>query len=53
MAPIVRRVLSRLLGWRYDGSEDARRRLVCQLPLVAFRPAAGRDGCDSRAISKP
>lgn len=43
-APIVRRVLSRLLGWRYDGSPDARRRLVRELPLIAFRPAAGRDG---------
>lgn len=37
-APIIRAVLSRLLGWRYDGSDDARRRLVAQLPLVAFRP---------------
>lgn len=38
MAPIVRSVLSRLLGWRYRGSEGDRRRLVAQLPLVAFRP---------------
>lgn len=38
--PVVRRVLSRLLGWRYDGSDSARRRLVAQLPLVAFRPRA-------------
>ena len=35
---IVRWVLSRLLGWRYRGSEDDRRRLVKQLPLLAFRP---------------
>ena len=40
IAPIIRAVLSRLLGWRYDSSEDARRRLVAQLPLIAFRPAA-------------
>jgi deazaflavin-dependent oxidoreductase (nitroreductase family) len=38
VAPIIRSVLSRLLGWRYDGSEEDRRRLVVQLPFVAFRP---------------
>lgn len=38
-APLVRMVLSRLVGWRYDGAPAARRRLVEQLPLVAFRPA--------------
>lgn len=38
--PIVRGVLSRLLGWTYDGSDAARRRLVEQLPFVAFRPHA-------------
>jgi deazaflavin-dependent oxidoreductase (nitroreductase family) len=43
-APIIRRVLSRLVGWRYDGSPDARLRLVRELPLVAFRPAADRHG---------
>jgi len=36
--PIVHRVLSRLLGWRYDGSEAARHRMVRQLPVMAFRP---------------
>ena len=36
IGPIIRAVLSRLLGWRYDGSESARRRLVAQLPLIAF-----------------
>lgn len=41
-APIVRGVLSRLLGWRYDGSEDGRSRLAEELPLVAFRPKAPR-----------
>jgi deazaflavin-dependent oxidoreductase (nitroreductase family) len=39
-APVIRAVLSGLLGWRYDGTEEARRRLVTQLPLVAFRPEA-------------
>jgi deazaflavin-dependent oxidoreductase (nitroreductase family) len=36
--PIVRRLLSALAGWRYDGSGAARERLVRQLPVVAFRP---------------
>ena len=35
---IIRRVLSRLLGWKYRGSANDRRRLVKQLPLIAFRP---------------
>lgn len=39
-APILRGVLTRLLGWRYDGSDNGRRRLVAQLPLIAFRPLA-------------
>ena len=36
-APVVRSVLSRLLGWRYSGSEADVRKLVAQLPLIAFR----------------
>jgi hypothetical protein len=40
MAPIIRAVLSRLLGWRYVGSELDRRWLVAHLPLIAFRPRA-------------
>jgi len=40
VAPAVRVVLSRLLGWRYHGSDSDRRRLAAQLPLIAFRPAA-------------
>ncbi len=38
--PAVRAVLGRLLGWRYDGSPDARRRAVEQLPLIGLRPAS-------------
>ena len=38
-APVVRLVLSRLLDWRYDGSESARRRAAEQLPSIAFRPS--------------
>jgi deazaflavin-dependent oxidoreductase (nitroreductase family) len=41
VTPVIRRVLSALVGWGYDGSDDARRRLVRDLPLVAFRPAGG------------
>jgi deazaflavin-dependent oxidoreductase (nitroreductase family) len=36
--PILRAVLSRLLGWPYDGSVAARRHAVEQLPLIAFVP---------------
>jgi deazaflavin-dependent oxidoreductase (nitroreductase family) len=39
-APLVRAVLSKLAGFRYDGSDAARRRLVHTLPLVAFRSRA-------------
>lgn len=38
VAPVVRRVLSWLVGWSYDASDDARRRLVRELPVVAFTP---------------
>lgn len=43
VAPVVRKVLSALVGWPYDGSPAARHRLVRQLPLVAFRPAQTPD----------
>lgn len=43
LAPVIRRVLSWLVGWTYDSSEKSRRRLVAELPFVAFRPA-DRDG---------
>jgi hypothetical protein len=42
IAPIVRRGLSWLLGWQYRGGEGDRRRLVRQLPLIAFRPRASQ-----------
>jgi deazaflavin-dependent oxidoreductase (nitroreductase family) len=47
LAPVIRRVLSWLVGWRYDGTQPARRRLVAQLPLIGLRPAA-RDSNTSR-----
>ena len=36
--PIIHAVLNRLLGWRYDGSDEHRRQVAAQLPFVAFRP---------------
>jgi len=41
LRPILRPVLSKLLGWRYDGSGPARLRMARELPIVAFRPRAG------------
>ena len=38
LAPIVRRVLARLAGVRYDGSPASRRAVVERLPIVAFGP---------------
>lgn len=36
--PVIRRALSWLVGWTYDGGDESRRRLVRQLPVVALRP---------------
>jgi deazaflavin-dependent oxidoreductase (nitroreductase family) len=44
--PLVRFLLSKLIGWRYDGSQEARERLVRQLPVVAFRPRTEPGGGD-------
>jgi hypothetical protein len=38
IAPVVRRLLSWLVGWRYDGTEAQRLRLVEELPLIGLRP---------------
>jgi deazaflavin-dependent oxidoreductase (nitroreductase family) len=38
-APLLRRILSRLAGFSYDGSDAARREVATRLPLVAFSPA--------------
>jgi deazaflavin-dependent oxidoreductase (nitroreductase family) len=40
--PVVRRLLTRLSGFDYDGSEAARRRIASLLPLVAFSAAVSR-----------
>lgn len=42
-SPVIRRVLSALVGWRYDGRPDSRQRLVQQLPLIAFTPQRPSD----------
>lgn len=41
IAPLVRWTLTVLLGWHYDGSPQARRRMVAELPMVALRPSGG------------
>jgi deazaflavin-dependent oxidoreductase (nitroreductase family) len=38
IAAIIRFALSRFVGWQYAGSEIHSRRLIAQLPLIAFRP---------------
>lgn len=32
-------LVTHMVGWRYDGSDESRRRLVRQLPMLAFWPA--------------
>ena len=49
VASIVRRVLSWLTGWPYRGTEEDRRLVVRQLPLIAFRPR----GDDRKARTSP
>lgn len=48
IAPIVRRILTRLAGWPYDGSDAARVRLVHQLPMIGFRPLDNPDSPGAR-----
>ena len=38
LAPIVRAGFTWVLGWRYDGSDMARRRVAAEKPCIAFRP---------------
>lgn len=38
VAPVVRAVLSRLLGRRYRGTPEQRRLLAARLPVLALRP---------------
>ena len=38
IAPLVRRVFSWLIGWKYHSTNSDRHRLARELPLIAFRP---------------
>jgi deazaflavin-dependent oxidoreductase (nitroreductase family) len=38
IAPVVRAGFSWILGWKYHGGDEDRRRFVKQIPLIAFRP---------------
>jgi deazaflavin-dependent oxidoreductase (nitroreductase family) len=38
VAPVVRLVLGRLVGWHYDSTDEARHRLVRELPVVGLAP---------------
>jgi deazaflavin-dependent oxidoreductase (nitroreductase family) len=40
---LIEPMLSWLVGWRYDGTEAARQRLVRELPLIGLRPAQPTD----------
>lgn len=54
--PGVRLTLTLLLGWRFDGSDDAVRRMVQELPMIAFRPRHGddtRDGLGNSGVEMP
>lgn len=40
VVPAVRRMMGYFLGWPFDGSPEAVRRMAEQLPMLAFRPSA-------------
>lgn len=40
LQPLIRVVLSRLAGWRYDQTSAARLRLAAELPLLALYPTS-------------
>ena len=48
IALVVRRVLSRLVGWDYTGTDQQRRRLVRERPLVALGPTPAEPGQAAR-----
>lgn len=51
--PIVRAILSRLAGFRYDGSVESRYRLVEALPLLAFSPSGSSDPATDSSAPPP
>lgn len=42
MAPVVRRGFSWLVGWKYSGGEEDRRKFVRQIGLLGFRPFSNK-----------
>ncbi len=48
---ILRRILTKLVGWRYDGGVAAHNRLVRQLPMVALRPSDTNAGAASSSVT--
>jgi deazaflavin-dependent oxidoreductase (nitroreductase family) len=42
--PAMRRMLTWLLGWQYTATEEDRRRMVRQLPVLGLRPSAPDGG---------
>jgi anti-anti-sigma factor len=50
LAPILRALLSRLLGWHYDGSDTARARLTAELPFTALRPRPAKSAGPDLAL---
>ena len=36
--PVVRAMMGYFVGWSFDGSPEAVRRMAEQLPMIAFRP---------------
>jgi deazaflavin-dependent oxidoreductase (nitroreductase family) len=47
--PVIRRVLTWLLGWPFDGSGQAIERAARELPMIGFRPPGGRRPAGSEA----
>lgn len=42
VAPVLNALLSRLVGWSFDGSPQSVARLCAELPMLAFRPERGQ-----------
>jgi len=43
LTQLIQAMLSWLVGWHYDGTDAARRRLAGELPLIGLRPAQCED----------
>jgi len=49
IGPLLRRILSKLVGWRYTGTPEDRRKAVAQLPIIGLRPRSPTDHSSTRA----